>query len=71
MKGRLAILATALAISAAGPPPAGGATVSARTWCGTYCDVIHVGCKKTLGWLDPDACDDWHAGCLDGCQVNG
>jgi len=37
----------------------------------TYCDVIHLGCQKTLGWFDMEGCDQWKKGCLDGCKVNG
>ncbi|MFQ5890596.1 MAG: hypothetical protein ACE5JR_11160 [Gemmatimonadota bacterium] len=39
-------------------------------WCGLYCDVIYIGCKKTIGLLDPDSCLEWHTGCLDGCRAN-
>ena len=69
MSRRLGILAIALAMAATDPPAVEGQT-AAKTWCMTYCDVVHVGCTKTFGWLDPQACDDWHAGCLDGCRVN-
>ena len=60
--GALAALAIAI------PAPASAA--ADKSWCMTYCDAIHVGCKKTLGWLDMEACEEWKKGCLDGCKVN-
>ena len=71
MLRRIGMLSAALALVALGTttaPPAEAA--AAKTWCGTYCDVIHVGCKKTLGWFDQEACEEWKRGCLDGCRVN-
>jgi hypothetical protein len=47
------------------------AAVVGKTWCMTYCDVIHLGCKKTFGWFDEEACEEWKMGCMDGCRVNG
>lgn len=38
-------------------------------FCGLYCDTIYVGCKATIGRLDPDACEEYHEGCLEGCKV--
>lgn len=69
MRHGLAIFVLALVTLVAAPPAARGEAAAGRTWCMTYCDAIHVGCKKTLGWLDEQACDDWHSGCLDGCRV--
>lgn len=71
MKRRLALLSAAVALTALGraPAPADAAQAAGR-WCKTYCDAIHVGCRKTIGWLDEDACEQWHSGCLDGCDVN-
>lgn len=46
------------------------AAVAAKTWCMTYCDTVHLGCRKTVGWFDMEACDRWLEGCLDGCRVN-
>jgi len=70
MKLRLAALASSAVLMALAGPPAAAASQSARQWCMTYCDAIHVGCEKTIGWLDEDACTEWHAGCLEGCRVN-
>jgi hypothetical protein len=67
MGRRIGLLTGALAAIAI-PAPASAA--AAQSWCMTYCDVIHVGCKKTLGWLDMEACEEWKKGCLDGCKVN-
>ncbi|MFQ5746051.1 MAG: hypothetical protein ACE5HF_02375 [Gemmatimonadota bacterium] len=61
-----ALLAAAAAATIIGTPRPASAKVD---WCGLYCDVIYLGCKKTIGWLDQDACDEWHQGCLDGCDV--
>jgi hypothetical protein len=66
--GTLAAAGTVIALTAA-PPPTPAAVAAVRKWCMTYCDVIHVGCKKTIGWLDQEACEEWHKGCLDGCRV--
>ena len=71
MKRRFAILAAATTLGILGPAPVPAeAAAAAGKWCMTYCDVIHVGCEKTIGWLDDDACEEWHKGCLDGCRVN-
>lgn len=71
MTRRLAMLTAGSVLLALGAPPSGArAAVVAGKWCKTYCDVIHVGCKKTIGWLDEDACEEWHQGCLDGCDVD-
>jgi hypothetical protein len=71
MSRRLRILGATIAVAALGamtPQPAQAAT--GKTWCMTYCDTIHLGCKKTVGWFDQDACEEWKRGCLDGCRVN-
>jgi hypothetical protein len=70
MSGRVALSAVAVALALGGTPEGGGAAEAAGKWCKTYCDGIHVACQKTVGWLDEDACDEWHRGCLDGCDVN-
>ena len=71
MNRRLAVLAAATGLLAAvSIPQSVGAAEAAGTWCMTYCDAIHVGCEKTIGWLDETACQEWHKGCLDGCRVN-
>jgi hypothetical protein len=71
MTNRIRLLSATLAIAALGtipPPPAEAATD--KSWCMTYCDAIHLGCRKTVGWFDQDACEEWKRGCLDGCRVN-
>ncbi len=72
MMRRIWVLSSALAVVTLGvattPPPEANA---ARTWCMTYCDAVHIGCSKTVGWFDQNACEEWHDGCLDGCRVNG
>ncbi|MDP2470578.1 MAG: hypothetical protein Q8W45_02835 [Candidatus Palauibacterales bacterium] len=60
------LLGSVVALGATARP----SSAAEKSWCMTYCDAIHVGCKKTLGWLDDDACEEWHEGCLDGCRVN-
>ena len=70
MNGRVAVLAGAAVLVALAGQPGTAAGQSAKQWCMTYCDAIQVGCEKTIGWLDPDACTEWHAGCLEGCRVN-
>lgn len=62
----VAVLATALGL---GPATVEAAATTEKTWCMTYCDVIHIGCLKTLGWFDDQACDEWKEGCLDGCRA--
>lgn len=71
MRQRIALLAAVAGLLTLGTvtPPAEGAE-AARTWCMTYCDAVHVGCKKTIGLLDQEACEEWHEGCLEGCRVN-
>lgn len=65
---RLALMIAAAASLSAGRPDAGVArTIS----CGLYCDVIDLACRKSIGWLDLDACQQWHEGCLDGCSAFG
>jgi len=71
MMRRIGMLSAALAVvvlGAATTPPREAA--AAKTWCMTYCDAVHLGCQKTLGWFDQKACEEWHDGCLDGCRVN-
>ena len=71
MMRRLGVVTAATALLLVGQSPgAAAATETAGKWCKTYCDAIHVGCQKTIGWLDEDACEEWHRGCLDGCAVN-
>ena len=71
MKRRIAVAALALAFAGPGlRAPAVEAAAADKTWCMTYCDTVHLGCKKTVGWFDMDACDKWLEGCLDGCKVN-
>ncbi len=71
MSTRLRILGAAISVAALGvtTAPEAIATVG-KTWCMTYCDAIHAGCKKTVGWFDQAACEEWWQGCLDGCRVN-
>jgi hypothetical protein len=66
---RMGVLGAALLWLALGGPPETRAAAADKTWCMTYCDTIHLGCKKTLGWFDDEACDQWKKGCLDGCRV--
>lgn len=66
--GMLSIALAGVALGSATVPPREAA--AAKTWCMTYCDTIHLGCKKTFGWFDKQACEDWKKGCLDGCRVN-
>ncbi|MCK5488648.1 MAG: hypothetical protein KAI98_01595 [Gemmatimonadetes bacterium] len=71
MKSRIRLLIAAVAVAALGTiaaPPAEAA--KGKAWCMTYCDTIHLGCQKTVGWFDQQACEDWKKGCLDGCRVN-
>ncbi len=71
MVNRIGVLRAAIALAALGSvtaPPAQAET--AKSWCMTYCDAIHLGCKKTLGLFDQEACDEWKQGCMDGCRVN-
>lgn len=56
----------------AGPPVEARAAAHAASgadFCGLYCDTIYVGCKVTIGRLDSEACEEYHEGCLDGCEV--
>lgn len=72
MMRRSGALIAAVAVISVGTTPAPAAEAAAdKTWCMTYCDVIHKGCTKTFGLWDADACEEWKAGCLDGCRVNG
>lgn len=72
MMRRIGMLSAALAVVTLGATAApSAAEARTRTWCMTYCDTIHLGCQKTVGWFDQDACDEWKKGCLDGCRVNG
>jgi len=71
MVSRIGILRAAVAIAALGlvaAPPA--RAEMAKSWCMTYCDMIELGCEKTLGLFDQDACEEWKQGCMDGCRVN-
>lgn len=71
MVRRIRLLSAAFAIAVLGTitaPPA--EAVTDKSWCMTYCDTIHLGCRKTVGWFDKDACEEWKRGCLDGCRVN-
>lgn len=72
MKRRLLAVAASAVLMGLGaaPAPAEGAVLAAKKWCMTYCDAIHLGCQKTIGWFDDNACEEWHEGCLDGCRVN-
>lgn len=73
MNRRIGMLSVALvAIVASAPPsPSRAAEAEAdKSWCMTYCDAIYLGCMKTFGWFDEDACEEWKQGCLDGCRVN-
>jgi len=71
MMRRIGMMSAALAVVTFGATPAPSAAAAARNWCMTYCDAIHLGCRKTVGWFDQDACEEWKKGCLDGCRVNG
>jgi hypothetical protein len=31
--------------------------------------VIYIGCSKTFGWFDEQACEEWKEGCMDGCRA--
>jgi hypothetical protein len=70
MKRRVELLSVVAltAILGSGPPTARAAEVE-RTWCMTYCDVIYIGCSKTFGWFDEQACEEWKEGCMDGCRA--
>lgn len=71
MPRRIRLLGGAAALLALmTPSPSSAGEAADRAWCMTYCDAIHVGCQKTIGWLDMEACDEWQKGCLDGCRVN-
>jgi len=72
---RIGMLSVALVAIVASAPPspsrAAEAAVEAnKSWCMTYCDAIYLGCMKTFGWFDEEACEEWKEGCLDGCRVN-
>jgi hypothetical protein len=71
MVRRIRLLSAAVTFAALGAVTAPPAEAAAKKgWCMTYCDAIHLGCKKTVGWFDQDACEEWKRGCLDGCRVN-
>jgi hypothetical protein len=70
MMRRIGVMSAALALMAVGPTGAPEVAAADRTWCMTYCDAIHLGCKKTIGLFDAETCEHWKAGCLDGCRVN-
>ncbi len=70
MNRRLAFLAALTVMLGVAADPRPTAAEEAGKWCMTYCDAVHVGCKKTIGLLDAEACEEWHKGCLDGCRVN-
>ena len=68
---RMGLLGTALVVVAIGADTTPANAAAARkTWCMTYCDAVHLGCKKTVGWFDENACEEWKKGCMDGCRVN-
>ena len=71
MVRRIRLLSATFAVATLGTitPPSAEATTD-KSWCMTYCDAIHLGCRKTVGWFDQDACEEWKRGCLDGCRVN-
>lgn len=70
MRRAFLLLTTVMALGAGGG--AGEASAAeASKWCGLYCDAVYVGCRETIGHFDQEACREWHAGCLDGCKVNG
>lgn len=71
MRRRIGLLASALAMVVLVTTAPSPARAAAKSWCMTYCDAIHLGCQKTLGWFDMEACEQWKKGCLDGCKVNG
>lgn len=54
-------------LTTAGAPEAHAA--SSADFCGLYCDTIYLGCKATIGQLDEEACEEFHEGCLEGCEV--
>lgn len=62
----IALSALAMVSGGAAVPEAPAAQTS---WCGTYCDAVHLGCLKTIAWFDEEACWEWYEGCLDGCRV--
>jgi hypothetical protein len=63
-------LAALVVMSGAATAPAPAAAAKLAGFCGLYCDAIYLGCRKTIGWFDLEACQEWHDGCLDGCRVN-
>jgi len=70
MMRRIGVMSAAMAVVALGPTGAPEAAAAGKTWCMTYCDAINVGCKHSIGLWEPEACEHWYAGCLDGCRVN-
>ena len=70
MLRRMGLVGAAVAVVALGAGPERAEAAADKTWCMTYCDAIHLGCKKTVGWFDEEACEHWKKGCLDGCKIN-
>jgi hypothetical protein len=71
MVRRIRVLGLAVTVAGLGLIPAPRAEAATdKSWCMTYCDAIYLGCEKTVGWFDPEACEEWKRGCLDGCRVN-
>jgi hypothetical protein len=64
---RVQWLVVALAGIAVSAPPA---EAEAKKICGLYCDAVYKGCRGSIGLWDEEACESFHEGCLDGCDVN-
>ena len=71
MRRRISLLGSAVAVAVLATTASPARAATDKAWCMTYCDAIHIGCQKTLGWFDLEACEQWKKGCLDGCRVNG
>ena len=72
MLRRIGVMSAAIAVMALGTTtvPSAEAAAAGKTWCMTYCDAINIGCRNSIGLWEPETCEHWHAGCLDGCRVN-
>lgn len=65
----LTVAASTAILAGLGPGGPEPATALPSWVCRVYCEAVHEGCKITLGRLDGDLCEDWYAGCKDGCRV--
>lgn len=66
---------TALALASVAvfmaPTPMVRTAEAGPTWCQVYCDVITAGCMATFAQFEPEACVQFHEGCMDGCEAEG